>query len=80
MDVIKLESGIVSRARELTDAGLSEFDALHLACAEAGRANVFLTADIAVFGGESSGEHAGGPGHEPCILSTKRGECTPQND
>lgn len=45
MNVIKLESGIVIRARELTDAGLSEFDALHLACAEAGRANVFVTAD-----------------------------------
>jgi len=45
MDVIKLESGIVSRARELTDAGLSEFDALHLACASAGGADVFLTAD-----------------------------------
>jgi predicted nucleic acid-binding protein len=43
--VVKLDGEIVVRARELRCAGFSEFDALHLACAEAGRADVFLTTD-----------------------------------
>jgi predicted nucleic acid-binding protein len=33
------------RARELEALGFAGVDALHLACAEAGRADVFLTAD-----------------------------------
>ncbi|HET7768385.1 MAG TPA: PIN domain-containing protein [Chloroflexota bacterium] len=34
-----------ARAEELTAIGLRPLDALHLACAEAGRADVFLTTD-----------------------------------
>jgi len=43
--VVKPDRGIVIRGRELSEMGFSEFDALHLACAEAGRADVFLTTD-----------------------------------
>lgn len=43
--VVKLDDAIVVRARELQTAGFPEFDALHLACAEAGQVNIFLTTD-----------------------------------
>jgi predicted nucleic acid-binding protein len=43
--VVKLDDGIVTRAHQLRGAGFSEFDALHLACAEAGHVDVFLTTD-----------------------------------
>jgi predicted nucleic acid-binding protein len=43
--VVKLDDEIVRRARELQSAGLSEFDALHLACAESARVDIFLTTD-----------------------------------
>ena len=43
--VIKLNDGIVIRARDLQTAGFSEFDALHLACAESAHVDVFLTTD-----------------------------------
>jgi predicted nucleic acid-binding protein len=36
----------VHRAEELEALGLSGYDALHLACAEAGRADVLLTTDM----------------------------------
>jgi len=35
----------VERAHQLEDWGFSAFDALHLACAESGEADVFLTTD-----------------------------------
>src|SRR5690349_11969019 len=41
--VIKLNDGIVIRARDLQTVGFSEFDALHLACAESAHVDVFLT-------------------------------------
>jgi predicted nucleic acid-binding protein len=43
--IVKLDDSIVVRAHELQSAGFSEFDALHLACAESGRVDVFLTTD-----------------------------------
>lgn len=43
--VIKLDDGIVARARKLQSAGFSEFDALHIACAESAQADAFLTTD-----------------------------------
>lgn len=44
-EVVKLDRGIVGRAHELQAAGFSEFDALHLACAESAHVDVFLTTD-----------------------------------
>ncbi|MCX6038566.1 MAG: hypothetical protein NTW99_11895 [Chloroflexi bacterium] len=35
----------VERARELVAVGFVGFDAVHLACAESGKADVFLTTD-----------------------------------
>jgi predicted nucleic acid-binding protein len=35
----------IERARQIETWGISAFDALHLACAESGRADVFLTTD-----------------------------------
>jgi predicted nucleic acid-binding protein len=43
--VVKLSDRIVSRARDLQGAGFSEFDALHLACAEEAQVDIFLTTD-----------------------------------
>jgi len=43
--VIKLSDEVVCRADELQSAGFSEFDALHLACAEGARVDIFLTTD-----------------------------------
>lgn len=43
--VVNPDRGIVIRGRQLSEMGFSEFDALHLACAEAGQADVFLTTD-----------------------------------
>jgi len=34
-----------SRAKELNEMGFKSFDALHIACAERGRADVLLTTD-----------------------------------
>ncbi len=44
-EVVKLDDGIIVRARELQRAGFSEFDTLHLACAESAQVDVFLTTD-----------------------------------
>ncbi len=44
-EVIDLDADVVRRARELERVGFSAFDALHLACAEAGKVDVFLTTD-----------------------------------
>jgi predicted nucleic acid-binding protein len=43
--VVRLDDGIIARARELQQAGFSEFDALHLACAETAHVDIFLTTD-----------------------------------
>lgn len=43
--VVKLDDKIVARARELETMGFSEFDSLHLACAETGGVDIFLTTD-----------------------------------
>ncbi|MBV9033837.1 MAG: PIN domain-containing protein [Acidobacteriaceae bacterium] len=44
-ETVELNDQIIGRARELRDAGFSEFDALHLACSEHARVEVFLTTD-----------------------------------
>ena len=44
-EVVKLDGRIIARARELEMAGFSEFDALHLACAEGAKSDVLLTTD-----------------------------------
>jgi predicted nucleic acid-binding protein len=41
-------STIEQRAREINAAGIAPLDAIHLACAEAGMADVFLTCDDAL--------------------------------
>ena len=43
--VVKLDDGIIVRARDLQTAGFSEFDALHVSCAETGQVDIFLTTD-----------------------------------
>jgi len=43
--VVRLDDGIVARARKLQGTGLSEFDALHIACAESAQVDIFLTTD-----------------------------------
>lgn len=42
---IEINDIIVSRARELTAANIKPFDALHIASAEFGKADIFLTTD-----------------------------------
>jgi len=44
-EVVKLDDGIIARSRDLRALGFSEFDALHLACAETGQVDIFLTTD-----------------------------------
>ena len=43
--IVKVDDKIVTRARALQTAGFAEFDALHLACAETGQVDIFLTTD-----------------------------------
>lgn len=43
--VVAVEQSQLERARQLQALGFHPFDALHLACAEAGGAEVFLTTD-----------------------------------
>jgi predicted nucleic acid-binding protein len=43
--LIRLDSGITTRAQELSGIGISAFDALHIACAEEAVVDVFLTTD-----------------------------------
>jgi predicted nucleic acid-binding protein len=43
--VVKLNDEIVSRARQLRNAGFSEFDSLHLSFAENAQVDIFLTTD-----------------------------------
>lgn len=42
---IKLGQAELQRSQELNALGFSSFDAAHLACAEAGQADIFLTTD-----------------------------------
>jgi predicted nucleic acid-binding protein len=42
---ISLTRDAVSRAQELQALGFKQWDALHLACAERGQADIFLTTD-----------------------------------
>jgi len=42
---IIIEQPEIERAQQLETWGISAFDALHLACAESGEADVFLTTD-----------------------------------
>lgn len=43
--VIEINDTVLARARELQMAGFVGFDAVHLACAEKGKADIFLTTD-----------------------------------
>jgi predicted nucleic acid-binding protein len=42
---VKIDSFTEKRALELEESGFNAFDALHLACAEHGKADIFLTTD-----------------------------------
>ncbi len=42
---VRIEQVEENRAEELHALGFHPFDALHIACAESGGANIFLTAD-----------------------------------
>jgi predicted nucleic acid-binding protein len=44
-DRILVTESIVSRAMELVQLGFKQFDALHIACAESGNVDIFLTTD-----------------------------------
>ena len=46
---IKVDSGVEKRALELKKMGLKAMDALHIACAEKAKAEVFLTTDDYLF-------------------------------
>ena len=43
--VVEIKQKELGRARELEKIGFSGFDAIHLACAESGNADIFLTTD-----------------------------------
>ena len=43
--VVRLQQKEVKRAQQLQRIGFNAFDALHLACAESGNADIFLTSD-----------------------------------
>lgn len=43
--IIKVDEGIENRATELEEISFKPFDALHIACAEKGKADIFLTTD-----------------------------------
>jgi len=47
-DYITIDQNIVKRASELEAHGIFSYDALHIACAEHGKADVFLTTDDAL--------------------------------
>ncbi len=42
---VRVDSGVEVRALELKRAGLQPLDALHIACAEKGKAEILLTTD-----------------------------------
>lgn len=43
--VVEIKQKELERAREIEKSGFGGFDAVHLACAESGKADVFLTTD-----------------------------------
>jgi predicted nucleic acid-binding protein len=47
-DYVIINKNIVQRASELESFGVFSYDALHIACAEHGKADVFLTTDDAL--------------------------------
>jgi predicted nucleic acid-binding protein len=53
--VMALDEEIERRAKEFEIAGISPLDALHLACAERGGADVFMTVDDVCFSGGRGG-------------------------
>ena len=44
-DYIFLDNNIIKRAKDLEDFGVFSYDAFHIACAEQGKADIFLTTD-----------------------------------
>jgi len=44
-DYIQLDEGILKRAKEIQKLGIKSYDALHVASAESGKADIFLTTD-----------------------------------
>ena len=58
LSVVKLNDEIKKRAIELTQYGLKPFDATHVACAEAGKADVMLTTDDRLIKAASRAEKA----------------------
>ncbi|MEH1827566.1 MAG: PIN domain-containing protein [Nostoc sp.] len=42
---VSLTEQVKSRARELNELGFKNYDALHIACAEVGNADILLTTD-----------------------------------
>jgi predicted nucleic acid-binding protein len=48
-DVVPIEQSVRERGRQLEQLGFGAADALHLACAEAGDSDVFLTTDDRLF-------------------------------
>ena len=48
-EIISIEKSEISRGRQLESLGFKEQDALHLACAESGEVDIFLTTDDKLF-------------------------------
>ena len=42
---IRIEQKEIERAKDLVNVGFNSFDALHVACAESGDVDIFLTTD-----------------------------------
>ncbi|NOZ63055.1 MAG: type II toxin-antitoxin system VapC family toxin [Calditrichaeota bacterium] len=45
IDYVQINEGILERAKQIQELGVKSFDALHIACAESGPADIFLTTD-----------------------------------
>jgi len=44
-DYVKVSKPILERAKQIQQLGIKSYDALHIACAEAAKVDVFLTTD-----------------------------------
>lgn len=44
-DYVQINEQILRRAKQIQQLGVKSFDALHIACAEASQADIFLTTD-----------------------------------
>ena len=44
-EFVKVNENIFIRAKQIQEFGIKEYDALHIACGEYGRADVFLSTD-----------------------------------